>query len=38
MAVIDASVYLALVNTDEAGHKQSWHWFEQATLMDLRNE
>jgi predicted nucleic acid-binding protein len=30
MPVIDASVYVALVNADEQGHESSWAWFEQA--------
>ena len=30
MAVIDASVYIALVNTREEHHASSWAWFEQA--------
>ncbi len=30
MAVIDASVYIALVNTQEKDHASSWVWFEQA--------
>jgi predicted nucleic acid-binding protein len=30
MAVIDASVYVALVNADESEHSSSWAWFEQA--------
>ena len=30
MAVIDASVYVALMNAHEAAHAQSWAWFEQA--------
>jgi predicted nucleic acid-binding protein len=27
--VIDASVYVALINRDEQYHEQSWAWFEQ---------
>ena len=30
MAVIDASVYIALVNAHESDHGSSWAWFEQA--------
>jgi len=30
MAVIDASVYIALINSHEQGHASSWAWFEQA--------
>jgi predicted nucleic acid-binding protein len=30
MAVIDASVYIALVNANERYHVASWAWFEQA--------
>ena len=30
MAVIDASVYVALVNAHEKEHASSWAWFEQA--------
>jgi predicted nucleic acid-binding protein len=30
MPVIDASVYIALINTLEADHAGSWAWFEQA--------
>ena len=29
MAVIDASVYIALVNAHEREHASSWAWFEQ---------
>ena len=29
MAVIDASVYIALINVDEAGHAASWRWYTQ---------
>ncbi|HSN78120.1 MAG TPA: type II toxin-antitoxin system VapC family toxin [Anaerolineae bacterium] len=29
MAVIDASVYIALINVDEAGHAASWRWYIQ---------
>ncbi len=28
MAVIDASVYVALVHEDEPGHEDSWGWLE----------
>jgi len=31
MAVIDASVYIALINAKEVEHTSSWAWFEQAT-------
>lgn len=30
MAVIDASVYVALINAHENDHTTSWAWFEQA--------
>ena len=30
MAVIDASVYVALLNADEEHHACSWQWFERA--------
>lgn len=30
MAVIDASVYIALLNAHESEHGKSWVWFEQA--------
>jgi predicted nucleic acid-binding protein len=30
MAVIDASVYIALVNPHETEHASSWAWFEKA--------
>jgi predicted nucleic acid-binding protein len=30
MAVIDASVYIALINTHEGHHTSSWNWFQQA--------
>jgi predicted nucleic acid-binding protein len=30
MAVIDASVYIALINAHEKDHRISWAWFEQA--------
>jgi predicted nucleic acid-binding protein len=29
MAVIDASVYVALINAKEKEHTSSWEWFEQ---------
>lgn len=29
MAVVDASVYIALINADEAGHAASWRWYIQ---------
>ena len=34
MAVIDASVYIALVNAYEREHSSSWAWFEQARAAD----
>jgi predicted nucleic acid-binding protein len=34
MAVIDASVYIALVNAHETEHASSWAWFEQARAAD----
>ena len=30
MPVIDASVFVALINTHEASHASSWAWFESA--------
>lgn len=33
MAVIDASVYIALINAHEKGHTTSWAWFEQAQAV-----
>jgi predicted nucleic acid-binding protein len=30
VAVIDASVYVAVINADEEHHERSWAWFEQA--------
>ncbi|GAB4526772.1 MAG: hypothetical protein Kow0063_01330 [Anaerolineae bacterium] len=30
MAVIDASVYVALINAHEKEHASSWSWFEEA--------
>jgi predicted nucleic acid-binding protein len=30
MAVIDASVYIALINAHEAEHARSWAWFGQS--------
>lgn len=30
MAVIDASVYVALVNSHESHHARCWKWFQQA--------
>ena len=30
MAVIDASVYIALINAREPDHVRSWTWFERA--------
>lgn len=34
MAVIDASVTVALVNAHEREHASSWDWFEQARMAD----
>jgi predicted nucleic acid-binding protein len=34
MAVIDASVYIALVHAHEREHSSSWAWFEQARAAD----
>jgi predicted nucleic acid-binding protein len=34
MAVIDASVYIALVNAHEREHSSSWAWLEQARVSD----
>jgi predicted nucleic acid-binding protein len=34
MAVIDASVYIALVNAHEREHASSWAWFEQAKAAE----
>jgi predicted nucleic acid-binding protein len=34
MAVIDASVYIALVNADEREHASGWAWFEQAKAAE----
>ncbi len=34
MAVIDASVYIALVNAHEREHSRCWAWFEQARAAD----
>jgi predicted nucleic acid-binding protein len=34
VAVIDASVYVALVNAQEREHASSWTWFEQARSAD----
>lgn len=34
MAVIDASVYIALVNAHEREHSSSWTWFEGARAVD----
>jgi predicted nucleic acid-binding protein len=34
MAVIDASVYIALVNAHEREHASSWAWFEQTKAAD----
>ena len=30
MAVVDASVYVALINAHEPDHARCWTWFEQA--------
>jgi predicted nucleic acid-binding protein len=30
MAIIDASVYIALINAHEKDHARCWAWFEQA--------
>jgi predicted nucleic acid-binding protein len=32
--VIDASVYVALVNADEQDHESSWVWLEQAVAAE----
>lgn len=29
MAVVDASVYVALIHADQAGHEESWVWLRQ---------
>ncbi len=34
MAVIDASVYIALVNAHEAEHTSSWTWFQETKLAN----
>jgi predicted nucleic acid-binding protein len=34
MAVIDASVYIALVNAHEREHASSWAWLEQARAAE----
>lgn len=34
MAIIDASVYIALVNAHEKEHASSWAWFEQARAAE----
>ena len=34
MAIIDASVYIALVNAHEKEHASSWAWFEQARAVE----
>ena len=34
MPVIDASVYVALLNADEPDHERSWAWFRQAIAAD----
>jgi predicted nucleic acid-binding protein len=33
MAVIDASVYVALINAHEREHGSSWTWFEQVNAV-----
>ena len=33
MAVIDASVYVALINAREKDHASSWAWFERAQAV-----
>jgi predicted nucleic acid-binding protein len=32
MPVIDASVYVAIINVKEQDHTQSWAWFEQSKM------
>ena len=32
MAVIDASLYISLINGNESSHATSWAWFQQAQL------
>jgi len=32
MTVIDASVYVALINAQEAAHARTWSWFEETQL------
>jgi predicted nucleic acid-binding protein len=34
MAVIDASVYISLVNAHEREHASSWAWFEQTMVAE----
>jgi len=34
MAVIDASVYVALINAHENDHVRSWAWFDQARAAE----
>ena len=34
MPVIDASLYIALINSHEAAHASSWDWFEEAKRAD----
>jgi len=34
MAVIDASVYIALIHAHEPDHVRSWTWFEHATKSE----
>ena len=34
MAVIDASVYVALMNVHEAAHESCWGWFDLAARLD----
>ena len=33
MTIIDASVYIALMNAHESEHSNSWAWFEQAKAI-----
>jgi predicted nucleic acid-binding protein len=34
MAVVDAGVYIALINAHEREHAKCWAWFEQARAAD----
>lgn len=36
MAIIDASIYVALINASEAGHAASWRWYLQAVRSGER--